>query len=737
MISIRFLENIRIRYKLLFSYLITFCVIIALGSMVIYSIVRDTIEANIESELRNATDAMLNMVQTSVSVSIKNHLRAVAEKNLEMVTHLYSLYQKRELTEAQAKKLAESLLLSQRIGTTGYIACVSSDGLMVVHPETAWVGQDINRYGFVQEMRDKRHGYIEYDWRNPGEAEIRPKAMYMSYFRPWDWIIAVSSYRKEFQTLVNVDDFRDSVLSLQFSQSGYSYVTDSKGNVIIHPSLQGVNLMATEEFSIYPLETMLKKKSGKIIYPWKNPGEQHMRDKLVLYTYLPEYEWIVASSSYLDEFYAPLNKVSNVIIFTVLGCILIVLPITALISASITNPLAELVNRLEQGARGDLSVRLDRHSNDEVGRLARYFNSFMDRLQAYSRNLEAEAKERKEAEVALRYSENRYRSVIEAMPDAMVVYDMEGRVTYLNPAFTDVFGWTAEACMGKKLDHFVPRENWEETRKGLNTITSGKPLSSVETRRLTKSGQIIDVSTRGAVYRDPEGRQVGSVIIHRDVSDLKRLEKQVMDISDRERQKIGQDLHDDLCPHLIGVEGLGKVLTRKLSDKNPDEAHLANKITGLVKNAITKTRRLARGLCPVFLVDRGLESSLRELAANTESVFGVACRFICNVQARISDNLVATHLFHIVQEAVHNAARHGQATAITITLNGDQDRMQLSVEDDGRGVPENRESDGMGLRIMGFRASMIHAVLDIHTPEKGGTIVQISLGSNTVKQVGP
>ncbi|MFO7714772.1 cache domain-containing protein [Desulfosarcina sp.] len=737
MTPLRFLENIQIRYKLLFSYLITFCVIIALGSMVIYSIVRNTIEANIESELKNATDAMLNMVQTAVTVSIKNHLRAVAEKNLEMVTHLYSLYQKRELTEVQARGLAESMLLSQRIGTTGYIACVSSGGVMVVHPESEWIDQDINRYGFVRQMREKRQGYIEYEWKNPGEAQARPKAMYMAYFEPWDWIIAVSSYRKEFRTLVNTDDFRDSVLSLQFSQSGYAFVTDSKGNVIIHPSLQGVNVIADKEFPDYPLETMLKERSGKITYSWKNPGEPYLREKLVLFNYLPEYEWIVASSSYLDEFYAPLNKVSNVIIFTVMGCILLVLPITALISASITNPLAELVKRLEQGANGDLSVRLDRHSGDEVGRLAWYFNSFMDRLEDYSGNLEAEVKERKEAEAALRLSENRYRSVIEAMPDAMVVYDMEGRVTYLNPAFTDVFGWTADECKGRKLDHFVPKENWEETRRGLNTITSGKPLSSVETRRLTKSGRIIDVSTRGAVYRDPGGHQVGSVIIHRDVSDLKRLERQVMDVGDRERQKIGQDLHDDLCPHLIGVEGLGKVLVRKLADKAPDEAHLAEKVTGLVKDAIIKTRRLSRGLCPVYLVDRGLESSLRELAANTESVFGVACRFICKAPARIRDNIVATHLFRIVQEAVNNAVRHGQATAITVTLGGENNHTRLSVEDDGCGIPTDVGTDGMGLRIMGFRANMIHAMLDIRSPEAGGTVVQVFLSDNAGAPVDP
>lgn len=291
--------------------------------------------------------------------------------------------------------------------------------------------------------------------------------------------------------------------------------------------------------------------------------------------------------------------------------------------------------------------------------------------------------------------------------------------------------------MGRKLDHFVPKENWDETRKGLKTITSGKPLSSVETRRLTKSGQIIDVSTRGAVYRSPTGRQVGSVIIHRDVSDLKRLEKQLMDIGDRERQKIGQDLHDDLCPHLIGVEGLGKVLVRKLSEKNLEEAGLAEKVTGLVKDAITKSRRLARGLCPVYLVDHGLESSLRELAANTESVFGIACRFQSEAPVLVRDNLVATHLFHIVQEGVHNAVRHGEATAITITMRVDKNRLTLTVQDDGRGIPPDLETRGMGLRIMGFRANMIHAVLDIRTPEDGGTVVQVSLSNPSETLVDP
>jgi len=123
------------------------------------------------------------------------------------------------------------------------------------------------------------------------------------------------------------------------------------------------------------------------------------------------------------------------------------------------------------------------------------------------------------------------------------------------------------------------------------------------------------------------------------------------------------------------------------------------------------------------------------LAANTESVFGVACRFIGKVPARIQDNSVATHLFHIVQEAVHNAVRHGEAAAITITLDREKDRMQLSVEDDGKGIPEDQESEGMGLRIMGFRANMIHAAMDIRPRDAGGTRVQVSVCGNTTAAI--
>jgi PAS domain S-box-containing protein len=724
---IQHLKNLRVRHKLLFSYSAAFIMVLSLSSMVMYGVMRQTIQVNIESELTNSTAALLNMVRTAMSVSIKNYLRAAAEKNLEMVQYFYDRYQRGEMTEAEAKRMAEAVLLGQKIGTTGYIACVDSAGTMVIHPQRFWVGRDITDHAFVQEMISRKEGYIEYEWKNPGEDAYRPKALYCTYFAPWDWIINVSSYRREFSQLVNVNDFREGVLAMHFGQTGYSFILDQDGRVIVHPSLEGVNLLAQNGAQEHPIRTMLTEKQGKLVYAWRNPGEAVARNKLVIYTDLPEYGWVLASSSYLDEVHTPLDDISRVIIITGMACLVILLPVTFWISGSITQPLKALIDQMDLAARGDLSGRLRIESTDEVGRLASYFNTFMDRLQTYSRSLEGEIAERKEAEAALRLSEEKHRSVMEATPDPIIVYDTEGRVAYLNPAFTRVYGWTPGECLGRRMDHFVPAETHEETRQGLNRLLSGQRLNSVETRRFTKRGNLIEVSISGAVYRDREGRLLGSVTIHRDISELRWLEKQVMDIGDRERQNIGQDLHDDLGPHLIGIEGLCTVLQKKLEQRAPDAPALSAQITGLIKEAIGKTRRLARGLCPVYLVDHGLEYSLRELAASTSVVFGIDCRFDCRTEVPIRDNVIATHIFRIVQEAVQNAVRHGKATAITISLRRDEGLVRLAVCDNGTGLPETNGSEGMGLRIMGFRAKMIRATLDFGEAEGGGCRVILTL----------
>jgi PAS domain S-box-containing protein len=449
--------------------------------------------------------------------------------------------------------------------------------------------------------------------------------------------------------------------------------------------------------------------------------------KLVSFNHIPDYDWIVASSSYLDEFYRPLDTVRNLIIATVAATLLLVLPLTFTISASITDPLRKLTHHFNSVGKGNFTARMQPESGDEIGQVAAYFNRSIEQLEHYHRDLTKEIDMRRKVEAELRESEARYRSVMEAAPDPIVVYDMEGRVIYFNPAFTRVFGWTLEESIGKKMDHFVPEGNWDETLKMITTALAGETFTATPTRRYNKAGDIIHVSNSGATFRDRRGELAGSVIILRDVTKLTHLRRQVMNISDRERQKIGQDLHDDLCPHLIGIHGLSSVLEANLAETASPEVPLAHQIVGLVSDAVEKARSLTRSLCPVHMVAHGLETALKDLAAHTTAVTGITCRCHCEGAVELKDNTTATHLYFIAQEAVNNAVRHSGTDRVDITLRGNAERIVLTVGDRGGGIPKETPKMGIGLQIMPSRAKMIGASFNIDTDPETGTIVKVQL----------
>lgn len=721
-------RNLRIKNKLLLSYSVVFILSMTLGFSSIYYVVRLSLERNIESELHNTTTSILNLVETSATVSIKNYLRGVAEKNLEIAGYFYSKFVAGHMDEATAKQMASEVLLSQKIGETGYIYCLDSAGTVVVHPSKPLLSVNVSEYDFAQKMLQRKKGYLEYSWKNIEEQVARPKALYMLHFKPWDWIISVSSYRTEFKQLINVADFKKSVLDFQFGKTGYSFVLDGNGNAVIHPKIQDVNILKAEDLPNEFLEEMLRTRSGELKYNWKNPDEEQPRLKMALYNYLPAYDWIVGSSSYHEEFYEPLKLIRRLIIGIFLVTLLMVLPLTYTLSTSITNPLKALMKNLQKASNGDFSPRMETTSKDELGRLASFFNVFMTQFQAYERSLKKEIFERREIESDLRESEERYQSIMEAAADPIIIYDMRGAVIYFNPAFEKVFGWNLQECVGREIENFVPGEYEHDLTKTLQDLESDEGISKTETRRYTKGGDTRIVSISGALYKDKSGQAAGHVIILRDITEKKRLSKRLLDIGDTVRQEIGQDLHDDLCPHLIGTAGLATVLAGNIQEQDTKNRELTAQIVLFIEKAIEKSRTLARGLCPVHLVAHGLYSAISEIASRVELTTRVTCDLIMDEHLDIQDNLLATHLYYIVQEAVHNAIRHANADKIEISIATKENQMlYLTIADNGSGIQKNALQHGMGLQIMRYRVEVIGALMAINTAPDRGTEIHITL----------
>ena len=212
------------------------------------------------------------------------------------------------------------------------------------------------------------------------------------------------------------------------------------------------------------------------------------------------------------------------------------------------------------------------------------------------------------------------------------------------------------------------------------------------------------------------------------IREREQLETLVLNISEREQQRIGQDLHDGLCQQLTGIKFKNRLLEQKLAERGSPQVQDTQEIEKLLSDAIEQARSQALGLHPVRLEAEGLRTALYELAASTTEFFGIEC--ICSIPASvtISDHAVAIHFYRIAQEAINNAIKHGKAKTVHLQLAGRDDDYQLNVQDDGVGIglPQPGQG-GMGLHIMNYRARTLGAVLNIRPGDRGGTLVTCSL----------
>ncbi len=239
---------------------------------------------------------------------------------------------------------------------------------------------------------------------------------------------------------------------------------------------------------------------------------------------------------------------------------------------------------------------------------------------------------RKQAEEALRESEKKYRTVLEANPDPVAVYDIEGKVVYFNPAFSRVFGWTLEECLGKIMDDFVPIKNWPETRIMNSKVLAGKSFSSIETERYTKDGQIIPVSVSGAVYSDRDGNPVGSVINLRDISVQKKLEAQLQHAQKMEAVgTLAGGVAHDFNNLLQAVQGYAELLLLNKKDgetsyRELQEIHAAAKKGGeLTRQLLTFSRKVESKLRPVDL-NKEVEKTRRLLERTIPKMIEIELR---------------------------------------------------------------------------------------------------------------
>ena len=330
---------------------------------------------------------------------------------------------------------------------------------------------------------------------------------------------------------------------------------------------------------------------------------------------------------------------------------------------------------------------------------------------------------RRDSERRLRRSEELLRATTANTADTLVLLDTAMRVRFINKGVNDL---TAEQIIGRDIATLLPTAARAGVLQKLTRILESSQTATFEFESF-EQGQTRYFENRAVLVRD-QGVATGISISMRDITERKGLEQEILDVSGRERQSIGRDLHDGLGQELTGVALMLRGLAGRIKQRCPDVLENVNEIVGHVNQSIETARSLAQGLLPVRTETGGLSSALRALAARSRDVYGLDVQFHSQLSGEfVLSETNASHLYRITQEALTNASRHGHASLVDISLTGEVKGFSLRITDNGVGLAQPSPSaSGMGLKIMKYRADMIGAKFDISPNEPHGAVVTVA-----------
>ncbi|PQJ35485.1 hypothetical protein BSZ35_13510 [Salinibacter sp. 10B] len=364
-------------------------------------------------------------------------------------------------------------------------------------------------------------------------------------------------------------------------------------------------------------------------------------------------------------------------------------------------------------------------------------------------------------------------TVLEVIDTAVLVLDDVGRMEYLNPACEDLSGYKTHELQGEIIfDVLIPEDEQEKTRRYWGKLLNGDAPSHHQNPWITKSGKRRYLTWSNAVVETDSGLSY-VVATGTDISQRRELERDVVQVSETERQRIGQELHDTLASDLVAAAMKLENLRGHLSNQNVDDPDLHSRLETIERNvrqASKRARSLSHLLAAGQLAPAELPGALSELVKTYEEASEAKCQLQLPDEklSGLLDGPVAGHLYRIAQEAVRNAIQHGHPNQVDVLIDvvepsdapsdtapppsapstADGRQIVLQIRDDGTGIPdavsnslcsEHRLSsdpaekdlnDGIGLHLMTYRADLIDATLTIDSPDGGGTIVRCALPIN-------
>jgi PAS domain S-box-containing protein len=331
--------------------------------------------------------------------------------------------------------------------------------------------------------------------------------------------------------------------------------------------------------------------------------------------------------------------------------------------------------------------------------------------------IRADITDRKRAEEQLRESEQRMWAILETAVDGIITINEAGIVELLNPAACRIFGYQPEEIIGKNMKILMssPYQDSQANVIGINREVVGQ----------RKDGGVFPMEMSVGEVRLGKRKLFTGLV--RDISERRQLEQAVAAAGEQERARIARELHDGLGQQLGGLLFLMDGLTRDLKAGGAPQAEMASQLFKELATALAQARNLSHDLFAVPPGENGLTQALENLAERVGTERGIICAFSCETPVLVHNQAMASHLYRVAQEAVHNAIKHSGATRIEIGLTRRDGAVELRVGDNGIGFPTERIASGLGLHTMQQRARLIGGRLIAQTQADGGVEVICSV----------
>ena len=492
------------------------------------------------------------------------------------------------------------------------------------------------------------------------------------------------------------------------------FLADSqdKDHLMAYAAGENPQILASNRGDLLPAGTLLESLKGGYVYSGKDLSEYGISDRGVkMVTFIPKKPYELLSKSIL------VKERGNRIV-----TVLLLILSFSFIMLWITKRIQSLTWRVVDFSEKSMNIKQKSlREGDELKVLDERFRNLTAEIAISHESLKKQAE-------TLRRERDKAQNYLDIAGTIIMALNPKGEVTLMNWKGYTILGYGEEEVIGKDwFDNFIPERIRHEVKAVFEKIIGGDMdlIEYHENAVLGKGGEERLIAWHNSVLKDQGGRMIGVLSSGEDITEHKKLEKSLIEIEERERHRIGQDLHDGLGQLLTGIAFQVRGLGRKLEKSSFIDSEDAAEISVLVDDAKLQVSRISKGLYPVDMDREGLMTALEELALSTKKMFGIPCIFLCDEPVFIRNKTAVIQLYRIAQEAVTNAVKHGKPHQIEIYLAGTYNKVTMIVKDDGIGIKHTngQMNTGLGLKIMRYRANLINASLNIGPDLNGGTLI--------------